>query len=101
MSDCKLIAYGDRVIVELKEIESKTETGLYLPSNVKLAQQEAIVVAVGTGKLLKNGQHTEMCVAVGDNVIVDQQYGAEIRQGDKTYLIFEHDNILAKIGDED
>ena len=97
MSECPLKAIGNRVIVQTAETAEKSPGGIILPDNVKQVQVEAVVVSVGTGQLMPDGRHTEIEVVVGDRVIVNQKYGAEVKMGKETYLIFEHDNILAKV----
>ena len=46
---------GDRLVVEPKEREQTTASGLVLPESAKEKPQEAEVLAVGPGKLLDDG----------------------------------------------
>ena len=54
---------GDRVIIELVETEEKTASGIVLPDTAKEKPQEGKVVAVGTGRVLDNGERVSLEVA--------------------------------------
>ena len=41
---------ADRVLVEAKEAETKTASGLYIPDTAKEKPQQGVVIAVGDGK---------------------------------------------------
>ena len=51
---------GDRVIIELVESEEKTASGIVLPDTAKEKPQEGKVVAVGTGRVLENGERVAL-----------------------------------------
>ena len=58
---------GDRIIIELVELEEKTASGIVLPDTAKEKPQEGKVIAVGTGRVLDNGEHVALEVSVGDS----------------------------------
>ena len=67
------------------------------PDTAKEKPQRGIVVAVGPGKLLDNGQRGELSVAVGDEVIYGKYGGSDIEiNGDDVKILRESD-ILAKV----
>jgi len=41
---------ADRVLIEAKEAETKTASGLYIPDSAKEKPQQGTVIAVGSGK---------------------------------------------------
>ena len=41
---------ADRVVIEPKEAETKTASGLYIPDTAKEKPQQGTVLAVGSGK---------------------------------------------------
>ena len=47
---------GNRVIIERKEQEQTTKSGIVLTDSAKEKSNEGIVVAVGTGRVLDNGE---------------------------------------------
>jgi chaperonin GroES len=89
---------GDRVIIELVETEEKTASGIVLPDTAKEKPQEGKVVAVGTGRVLENGERVSLEVAEGDRIIFSKYAGTEVKYGGNEYLILRESDILAIIG---
>jgi len=81
----------DRVLVEPKEAEEKTASGIIIPDSAKEKPQKGVVVAVGEGK-----KDEPMSVKEGDHVIYGKFAGTEITIDDKDYLIMREDDILLK-----
>ncbi len=54
---------GDRVVIELVQAEEKTASGIVLPDTAKEKPQEGKVIAVGTGRVLENGERVALEVA--------------------------------------
>ena len=86
---------GDRVVIEVSEGDVKTASGIVLPDTAKEKPQKGTVVAVGTGKLLDNGQKAAMEVKVGDAVIFSKYSGSEVKVDGKDYLVVRQNDILA------
>ena len=86
---------GERVVIEVAESDVTTASGIVLPDTAKEKPQKGKVVAVGTGKLLENGQRAAMEVKVGDGVVFSKYSGSEIKVDDKDYLIVRESDILA------
>jgi len=86
---------GDRVIIELIEVEEKTASGLVLPDSAKEKPQEGKVVAVGPGRVLDNGTRVEPEVKEGDVIIFSKYAGTEVKYEGKEYLILRESDILA------
>jgi chaperonin GroES len=97
MAKIKIRPLDDRVVVEPLAAEETTAGGIVLPDTAKEKPQRGIVVAVGPGKLLDNGQRGELSVAVGDEVIYGKYGGSDIEiNGDDVKILRESD-ILAKV----
>jgi chaperonin GroES len=88
---------GDRVVVKAVEREEQTKSGIYIPDTAQEKPQEALVVAVGNGKLLDNGTRQPIDLKVGDRVLYSKYAGTEIKQLDSEYLILRESDILAVI----
>ncbi|WP_261664521.1 co-chaperone GroES [Deinococcus sp. Marseille-Q6407] len=87
---------GDRVLVEIiEEAEQKTAGGLYVPDTAKEKSQRGKVVAVGTGKMLDNGQRVPLEVNVGDTVYFAKYGGTEVSAEGKDYSLLSERDILA------
>ncbi len=81
---------ADRVLVEPKEAETKTASGIYIPDTAKEKPQEGKVIAAGPGK-----KDEPMEVKVGDKVIYGKYAGTEVTVEGKKYLIVKQSDILA------
>jgi chaperonin GroES len=88
---------GDRVVVKPVEKEEKTKSGLYLPDTAKEKPQEGLVEAVGTGRILDNGQKVPMELKVGDKVLYAKYAGNEFKIEDVEYLIISEKDVLAVV----
>ena len=88
---------GDRVIVKADEAEQTTASGLYLASEAKEKPQTGEVIAVGEGKLDKNGNLVPVPVKVGDKVIYGKYGGTEITLDGEEVLILRADDLYAVI----
>ena len=86
---------GDRVIVKADEAEETTASGLYLARESKEKPQTGTVLAVGAGKLDKDGNLVPVPFKVGDKVIFGKYGGTEITYEEETVLILRADDIYA------
>lgn len=82
----------DRVVIEPKEAETKTASGLYIPDTAKEKPQQGKVVAAGPGK-----KDEPMELKVGDVVLYGKYAGTEVTVDDKTYLIMKQSDVLATL----
>ena len=94
----KLKPLGDRLVVEPRERESTTASGLVLPETAKEKPQEGEVIAVGPGRRDEDGDRIEMDVKVGDIVLYAKYGGTEIKIEDKKLLILKESDVLAIVG---
>ena len=83
---------ADRVVIEPKEAETKTASGIYIPDTAKEKPQQGLVVAAGPGK-----KDEPMEVKVGDVVLYGKYSGTEVTVDDKKYLIVKQSDILATL----
>ncbi len=93
----KVQPIGDRVLVKPVAEEKKTKGGIVLPDTAKEKPQEGEVVAVGSGKLLDNGEKIPLEVKAGDKIIYSKFAGTEIKLEDVEHLILNERDILAII----
>jgi chaperonin GroES len=95
MAGKKLSPIGDRVVVKPEPEEQKTKSGIVLPDSAKEKPQEGTVVAVGTGRILDNGQKVPLEVKVGDKIIYSKYGGTEVKIDNEEYIILSERDILA------
>ena len=86
---------GDRVILRQDEAETTTASGLYLAHESKEKPQTGVVLAVGEGKLDKDGNLVPVPVKVGDKVIYGKYGGTEITVDGEDVLILRAADIYA------
>jgi len=73
---------GDRVVVERELAKDKPQKGK--------------VLAVGDGRVTKDGKRRELQVKVGDEVLFTSYAGDEFKlEGEKKVLLMREDDILA------
>ncbi|MBO6161124.1 MAG: co-chaperone GroES [Bacteroidales bacterium] len=81
---------ADRVLIQPKEAETKTASGIFIPDTAKEKPQEGVVIAVGPGK-----KDEAMEVKAGDVVIYGKYAGTEVTVEGTKYLIVKQADILA------
>lgn len=86
---------GDRVLVKPIEQEERTKGGIVLPDTAKEKPQMGEVIAIGSGRLLDNGQKVPLEVKVGDRIIYAKYGGTEVKLDGTDYLILRESDILA------
>ncbi|MCA9990151.1 MAG: co-chaperone GroES [Ardenticatenaceae bacterium] len=91
----KLKPLGDRLVVEPKEREETTASGIILPETAKEKPQEGTVLAVGPGRRDEDGDRIDMDVEVGDVVLYAKYAGTEIKIDGKKLLILKESDVLA------
>ncbi|HPZ44250.1 MAG TPA: co-chaperone GroES [Bacillota bacterium] len=88
---------GDRVLVKPLPTEERTKGGIVLPDTAKEKPQEGEVIAVGSGKLLDNGQRVPIDLKPGDKILFSKYAGNEVKIDDVEYLIMRESDILGVI----
>lgn len=88
---------GDKVVVKPLAQEEKTKSGIVLPDTAKEKPQQGEIIAVGSGRILENGQKVPLEVKVGDKVIYSKYAGTEIKIDDEEVLILSERDIHAII----
>lgn len=87
---------GSRVVIKALEKEERTKSGILLPDTAKEKPQQGKVIAVGTGKILENGQRVALDVKEGDTVIFSKYSGTEVKIDGEEFIILDGDrDVLA------
>ncbi|MDO5117315.1 MAG: co-chaperone GroES [Eggerthellaceae bacterium] len=86
---------GDRVIIKQDEAEETTAGGLILAHDAKEKPQTGIVLAVGEGKLDKDGKLIPVPVKVGDKVLYGKYGGTEVTVDGEEVMILRSDDLYA------
>tara|TARA_R110001583_G_scaffold10698_3_gene49065 strand:+ start:4377 stop:4667 length:291 start_codon:yes stop_codon:yes gene_type:complete len=86
----------DRIILKRTEKETKSAGGIVLTGSAAEKSTRGEVIAVGNGRVLKNGEVRPLDVKVGDIVIFSEGYGLKTEkiEGQEVLILSEND-ILA------
>ena len=96
----KLKPLHDNVVVEPITEEETTKAGIVLPDTVdKERPEKGKIVEVGPGKLLENGQRSELGVQKGDVVVFKKFSPEEIKIDNQEYLVISESDILAVVSE--
>jgi chaperonin GroES len=98
VSTMKVRPLADRVVIKRLESEEKTKGGIIIPDSAKEKPIEGRVVAVGNGKVQKNGKVRPLEVKEGDRVLIGKYAGTEVKVDGVEHVILSEDEILAVLG---
>ncbi len=88
----------DRVLVRRLEEQEQKVGGIIIPDSAKEKPTQAEVVAVGTGRVLENGERLPLSVKAGDKVLIGKWSGTDVKVDGEELLILKEDEILGVIG---
>jgi chaperonin GroES len=94
----KIRPLADRIVVKRLEQETKTKGGIIIPDSAKEKPIEGMVVATGSGKVLKNGKVRPLDVKEGDKVLFGKYSGTEVKLDGVEHVLLNEDDILAILG---
>lgn len=83
----KIRPLRDRVAVRREEEETTSAGGIVLPGSATEKPNQGVVVAVGNGTVLDNGEVRPLSVKVGDKVIFGKYAGSDTVKIDGEELI--------------
>jgi len=87
----------DRLIVKRSEEEEKTKGGIIIPDTAKEKPIEGKVIAVGKGRINKDGTKIPMEVEKGDRILFAKYAGTEVKIDGEEHLIMKEDDVIAII----
>ena len=87
----------DRILVQRLEEGEQKVGGIIIPDSAKEKPQQGKVIAVGKGKVEKDGKVTPLDVKAGDTVLFGKYAGQEIKIDGNEYLIVREEEVLGVI----
>jgi chaperonin GroES len=87
----------DRIIVQRIEEGEQRVGGIIIPDSAKEKPQQGKVVAVGKGRIEKDGKVTPLDVKAGDTVLFGKYAGQEIKIDGEEVLIIREEEVLGVI----
>jgi len=85
------------VLVQPKEVQKQTESGIYLPDSSDEKPQEGLVLAVGDTWTTEQGAQITPPVKKGDVVIYKKWGGNDVKIADVEYQFLKFEDILAVV----
>jgi chaperonin GroES len=90
----KIRPLQDHVIIRRVKEQEKSKGGIIIPDTAKEKPAEGEVLAVGNGKVQKDGTVRKLDVKVGDHVLFGKYSGTEAKVAGEDRLIIREDDIL-------
>lgn len=84
----------DRVVIRRSEEEKTTASGIVLPGSAAEKPNKGKIVAVGTGRVLDNGDVRAVNVKVGDTVLFGQYAGSNAVKIDGEELLIMNESEI-------
>ncbi len=92
----KIKPLGDRIVIRRFEAEEKTSGGILLPDTARNKPQKGKVLAVGEGRMLKDGSRRPLQVKEGDTVLFTNWAGDEFKESrGENILLMREEDVLA------
>ena len=85
----------DRILAKRVTEDSKTAGGLFIPDTAKEKPLEALVIAVGNGKIMEDGTVRKLDVKAGDKVLIGKYSGSDVKLNGDEHIILREDDVLA------
>ena len=93
----KIRPLSDRVVIEPREMETKTAGGIYIPDTAdKDKPIQGTVIAIGNGKYIE-GKLTPLQVKIGDVVLFGKYAGTNVKLDDSEFLVMREEDIMGVV----
>ena len=93
----KLRPLHDRVIIKRLEEERLSAGGIVIPDSATEKPTRGKVIAVGTGRILEDGNVRPMSLKEGDTVLFGKYAGQEIKIDGEELVFLKEDDVVAVI----
>jgi len=86
---------ADRVLVRRLEQKEEIRGGIIIPDTAKEKPTEGEVVAVGPGRVTKDGKRIALDIERGDRVLLGKYSGTEVKIDGEDFVILREEDVLA------
>jgi len=87
----------DRILLKRRASEEKTAGGIIIPDSAKEKPLEGEVIAVGPGRVNREGQLQALEVKAGDLVLFGKYAGTEVKLDGEDFLLVREDDVIGII----
>jgi chaperonin GroES len=84
----------DRILVKRLDPERTSAGGIVIPDTAGEKPDQGEVIAVGTGKLLDNGEVRPLAVKKGDRVLFGKYAGQAVKVDGQELLVVREDDVI-------
>jgi chaperonin GroES len=84
----------DRILVKRLEEQVQQQGSIIIPDTAKEKPQQAMVLAVGNGRITDDGKVHSLDVKQGDKVVFGKYAGTEVKVEGEDLLIIREDDVL-------
>ena len=91
--------FHDRVVVRRLDEETLTAGGIVLPDSAQEKPSQGEILAIGSGKILDNGEVRALDVKVGDKIIFGQYGGSTVKIDGDELLTLNESEIFGVLED--
>lgn len=85
---------ADKVLVKRLEPREKSAGGIVIPDTAKEKPQEGEVIAVGPGRLNRDGKREGLLVKKGDKILFPSYGGTDADFAGEEYIILAEEDII-------
>jgi chaperonin GroES len=93
----KIRPLHDRVVIRRTEEERTSAGGIVIPDTAAEKPIRGVVIAVGKGKILENGEIRALDLKKGDKVLFGKYSGTEVKVEGEDLLVMREDDVMAVI----
>ena len=87
----------DRVVVKRVDAERTTASGIVIPDSAGEKPDQGLVMAIGNGKKLDNGEVRALDVKVGDRVLFGKYSGQTVKVDGQELLVMREEDIMGVV----
>jgi len=87
----------DRIIVKRIEHQRTTASGIVIPDSAAEKPEQGEVIAVGTGRVLPNGELRPLQLKVGETVLFGKYAGQTVKANGEELLVMREDDVMGVI----
>ena len=96
----KIKPLHDKILIKRVNEEDTTKGGIIIPDTAKEKPMEGKVIAVGAGKILKDGSKRPLAVKEGDRILFAKYAGTEIKIDGEEHMILSEEEVLGVVTDK-
>lgn len=91
----------EHILIKRVPVKEKTKGGIIIPHSARITPIRGEVLAIGHGRLKKNGELEQMWVCPGDKIIYSEHAEKTMQYKDQDFLMIEDQDVFGLIKGKD